>query len=128
MDAQGCVVCDRAARNRASCRSGARRCDEARFVYVDGNLYRTVGTQTDFSQTRAPDHTYDVIYEFFGLQRNVADAAPGNPSYNGERWQVHGLEFTDYPAAVEAYDFNGSGNFDSNEEVEPPSPEVLRPM
>jgi hypothetical protein len=85
--------------------------------YVDGELYRTVGTPTNFSDTGAPDHSFDVIWDFGGLQPNVAEAAPGDPSYNGGRWKVHALSFADYDAAVTAYDTNGSGNFDSDEEV-----------
>jgi hypothetical protein len=85
--------------------------------YVDGVVYRTVGTPTDLSDTGAPEHSFDTIYEFFGLQINVADAAPGTPGYNGGRWMVHGLSFSDYAAAVAAHDANGSGNFDSDEEV-----------
>jgi hypothetical protein len=85
--------------------------------YVDGELYRTVGTPTDFSGTGAPAHSFDTIYEFFGLQPNVADAAPGLPGYNGGRWMVHGLSFSNYAAAVAAHDANGSGNLDSDEEV-----------
>jgi hypothetical protein len=85
--------------------------------YVDGEPYRTVATPTDFSNTGAPAHSYDTIYEFFGLQLNVATAAPGDREYNGGRWMVHGLEFDDYEAAVEANDANGSGDLDSDEEV-----------
>jgi hypothetical protein len=85
--------------------------------YVDGQLYRTVATPTDLSKTGAPDHSFDTIYEFFGLQPNVATAAPGDPGYNGGRWHVHGLQFANYPAAVAAFDANDSGNFDSDEEV-----------
>ena len=85
--------------------------------YVDGHLYRTVGTPTDLSNTGAPAHSFDTIYEFFGLQSNVATAAPGDPGYNGGRWRVHGLRFANYPAAVAAFDTNGSGNFDSDEEI-----------
>src|SRR6266487_3693976 len=85
--------------------------------YVDGALYRTVGTPTDLSGTGAPAHSFDLIYEFFGLQPNVATAAPGDPGYNGGRWRVHGLNFTNYPAAVAAFDTNGSGNLDSDEEI-----------
>jgi hypothetical protein len=47
----------------------------------------------------------------------VATAAPGDPGYNGGRWRVHGLTFTNYAAAVAAYDANGSGDFDSEAEV-----------
>jgi hypothetical protein len=85
--------------------------------YVDGQIYRTVNTPTDLSNTGAPASSFDTIYEFFGVQRNVATAAPGDAGYNGGRWRVHGLQFTDYAAAVAAFDTNGSGDFDSDEEV-----------
>lgn len=85
--------------------------------YVDGVLYRTVNTPTDLSRTGAPERSFDTIYEFFGLQPNVATAAPGDPGYNGGRWRVHGLRFSDYTAALAQFDANHSGAFDSDEEV-----------
>jgi hypothetical protein len=85
--------------------------------YVDGTLYRTVGTPTDLTGTGAPASSFDTIYEFFDAQTNVATAAPGDAGYNGGRWMVHGLEFTDYDAAVAAFDANDSGDFDSDEEI-----------
>ncbi len=86
-------------------------------IYVNGQLYRTVNTPTDFSKTGAPDSSFDTIYDFGGLQLNVATAAPGDPGYNGGRWRVHALSFTNYAAAVAQFDANGSGNFDSASEV-----------
>jgi hypothetical protein len=86
--------------------------------YVDGQLYRTVNTPTDLSNTGAPDHSFDTIYDFGGLQPNVATAAPGDPGYNGGRWRVHGLSFTNYAAAVQQFDTNGSGDLDSASEVQ----------
>jgi hypothetical protein len=85
--------------------------------YVDGTLYRTVGTPTDLTGTGAPPSSFDTIYEFFGVQTNVATAAPGDAGYNGGRWMVHGLGFADYDAAVAAFDSNESGDFDSDEEI-----------
>jgi hypothetical protein len=86
--------------------------------YVDGTLYRTVNTPTDLSGTGAPDHSFDTIYQFFGVQPyNVATAAPGDPGFNGGRWRVHGLQFADYETAVAQFDSNGSGDFDSAAEV-----------
>ena len=85
--------------------------------YVDGTLYRTVGTPTDLTGTGAPASSFDTIYEFFGVQTNVAAAAPGDPGYNGGRWMVHGLEFADYDAAVATFDANLSGDLDSEAEV-----------
>ena len=86
--------------------------------YVDGQLYRTVGTPTDLSNTGGPDSSFDTIYQFFGVQPNVATAAPGDPGFNGGRWRVHGLQFSDYAAAVATYDTNGSGDLDSAAEVQ----------
>ena len=85
--------------------------------YVDGQLYRTVNTPTDLSGTGAPDKSFDTIYDFGGLQPNVATAAPGDRDYNGGRWRVHALSFGDYAAAVQQFDANGSGDFDSDAEV-----------
>jgi hypothetical protein len=86
--------------------------------YVDGQLYRTVNTPTDLSNTGAPAHSFDTIYDFGGAQLNVATAAPGDRDYNGGRWMVHALGFnTSYAATVAAHDANDSGNLDSDEEV-----------
>src|ERR687891_252860 len=62
--------------------------------YVDGQLYRTVNTPTDLSSTGGPDDSFDTIYDFGGMQPNVATAAPGDRGYNGGRWRVHGPSFT----------------------------------
>lgn len=90
--------------------------------YVDGEVYRTVGTPTDFSATGAPDHSYDTIYEFSGAQDlNVATAAPGDRDYNGGRWRVQVVDYTsgeNYDSALAAFDENGSGDFDSAAEVQ----------
>jgi hypothetical protein len=56
--------------------------------YVDGQLYRTIGTPTDFSGTGAPASTYDKIYALGSGLRNVAEAKPGDTDFNGGRWMV----------------------------------------
>jgi hypothetical protein len=87
--------------------------------YVDGELYRTVATPTDISHTGAPAHSFDTIYDFGGEQPNVATAAPGDRDYNGGRWMVHALAFnTSCAATVAAHDSNGSGDLDSDAEVQ----------
>lgn len=91
-------------------------------IYVDGALYRTVGTPTDLSNTGAPDSSFQTIYDLSAYQsHNVADAAPGDPGFRGGRWRVHAIDFgsqTNYDAALTTYDANGSGDFDSAAEVE----------
>jgi len=87
--------------------------------YVDGTPYRTVGTPTDLSSIGAPDHSFDTIYEFSGLQMNVAAAAPGDQDYNGGRWRVHLLDFSDYQGALDdgAVDANNNDVLDSDAEI-----------
>jgi hypothetical protein len=90
--------------------------------YVDGQRYRTVATPTDLTRTGAPDHTFDTIYEFAGAQPlNVATAAPGDTDYNGGRWRVEVVGYAagqTYASALAAFDSNGSGDFDSDGEVQ----------
>jgi hypothetical protein len=87
--------------------------------YVDGTVYRTIATPNDLSGTGAPAHSFDTIYEFSGEQRNVATAAPGDTDYNGGRWRVQVLGFpSGYDAAVASADANGSGDIDSDAELE----------
>jgi hypothetical protein len=86
--------------------------------YVDGELYRTVGTPRDLPPD-APDHTFDAIYAVSAYQQyNVAEAAPGQVGFNGGRWKVHAIEIANYAATLAAHDANGSGDLDSNEEIE----------
>ena len=86
--------------------------------YVDGDLYRTVGTPTDLSGTGAPAQSFDTIYAFGGYQPNVATAAPGDKGYNGGRWRVQVVSFpSGYATAVAAADGNASGDIDSDEEL-----------
>ena len=93
-------------------------------IYVNGQLYRTVGTPTDFSHTGAPDHSYDTIYAFpngdSSFQPSVATAAPGDPGFNGGRWKVTALVFADqdaYQTAANTY-AGDNGVFDTASEVE----------
>lgn len=87
--------------------------------YVDGTVYRTIGTPTDLSGTGAPESSFDVIYDFGGNQLNVATAAPGYPDYNGGRWLVHALSFnSSYENTLAAHDLDGDGVLDSTAEVQ----------
>jgi hypothetical protein len=85
--------------------------------FVNGVVYRTVGTPTDLTETGAPDHSFDTIYEFFGAQMNVATVAPGDAAYNGGRWIVQGLDWnTSYADAVAQH--GGSNEvIDTNAEI-----------
>jgi hypothetical protein len=86
--------------------------------YVNGQLYRTVNTPTDLTKTGAPADSFDSIFDFGGLQLNVATAAPGDPGYNGGRWMVRPILFnSSYADALAQHDLNGSGTIDTNAEL-----------
>jgi hypothetical protein len=88
-------------------------------IYVDGTLYRTVGTPTDLSHTGAPASSFETLYDLSAYQpNNVAPAAPGDPGYKGGRWRVHAISFTDYQSALAKFDTDGSGDFNSAAEVQ----------
>jgi hypothetical protein len=88
-------------------------------IYVNHVLYRTVATPTDLSGTGAPAQSWDTIYNFFGAQRSVATAAPGDPGFNGGRWQVHKVSTPQgYAAALSAGDLDGNGVLDSADEID----------
>lgn len=98
--------------------AGAGGVTDGAAFYVDGVEYRTVGTPTDLTGTKAPAHTFDTLYAIEGQALAVSEAAPGDTDYNGGRWQVHAISIADYGAAIAMFDANGSGDFDSAEEVE----------
>jgi len=86
--------------------------------YVNGQIYRTMNTPTDLSRTGAPLQSFDSIYDFGGLQLNVATAAPGDTGYNGGRWMVRPVIFnTSYADAIAQHDLNASGTIDTNAEL-----------
>jgi hypothetical protein len=85
--------------------------------YVNGTVYRTVGTPTDLTGTGAPAHSFDTIYEFFGAQLNVATTAPGDPGYNGGRWIVEGLDWNSSYADAVAQHGGANGVIDTNAEI-----------
>lgn len=81
--------------------------------YVDGAIYRTVGTPTDFSGTGAPASTFDRIYGLGNGLINVAESKPGDRDYNGGRWMVLPVTWNIAPVQlttaeeVEAFDAAG---------------------
>ena len=84
----------------------------AEAIWAHGELYDTVITPTTFISP--PEHSTDTIYSFMmsGLsgQRSVADAAPGDPSFNGGRWSVQIVTFT--AAGIAALDTEPDGVID----------------
>ena len=84
-------------------------------IWVHDSLYGTVGTDTAFKSP--PPHSTDVIFSFMGSglegQRSVAVYAPGDPEYNGGRWHVMAVSFTDSGKAL----FDPDGDSEVNMEL-----------
>jgi len=78
-------------------------------IWAHDAIYDTVVTDTTF--TSPPLQSTDIIYSFMmsGLdgQRSVAETAPGDPEFNGGRWNVHVATFT--PSGIAAHDPDGDG-------------------
>lgn len=98
---------------------GAMKVNDA--LWANGALYGTVLTPTSFRSP--PDHSLDLLYNFgmSGLQgqRSVAESAPGDPTYNGGRWWVQMVVFTETGRAIHDPDGDGVVNFElkSGQEV-----------
>lgn len=97
---------------------GATRVPEA--IWAHGELYDTVVTPTSF--VSPPEHSTDLIYSFMlsGLtgQRSVADAAPGDPDFNGGRWSVQMVAFTPLGLTVHDQNNDGYADFELSTEAE----------
>lgn len=78
-------------------------------IWANGLIYDTVLTTNSFKMP--PAHSVDMLYNFgmSGLegQRPVSDAAPGDRNYNGGRWAVTVVIFTE--AGLAAHDPDGDG-------------------
>jgi hypothetical protein len=98
---------------------GATRVENA--LWGDGVTWDTVLTPTSFKQ--APSHSVDLLYNFSmsGLmgQRAVSSNVPGDREYNGGRWWVQMVVFTEQGLAAHDPDGDGYVNFElkSAEEV-----------
>ncbi|MFL7807076.1 MAG: hypothetical protein AB8I80_00525 [Anaerolineae bacterium] len=72
-------------------------------VYADGRSFGTKGTTTLPAPTDANAQSYDLIFAFTNGadgQLAVAEAAPGNPNYNGGRWSAYSATWrSDLPFA-----------------------------
>jgi hypothetical protein len=79
-------------------------------IWCDGELFGVTITPQDVPI----EGPFDVIYPFgdSGLlgQRSISDAKPGDPDYNGGRWEVKPVTFT--AAGLDAFDQDEDGVVD----------------
>ncbi len=67
-------------------------------VFADGQVFGTKFTTELPPPNGRDDQSYDGLYAFTNSnasgQLSVSEAGPGNPSYNGGRWQVYSATWT----------------------------------
>ncbi len=87
-------------------------------LWANDELFDTVLTDTSFHLP--PMHSTDTLYNFgmSGLmgQRSVSASAPGDRDYNGGRWSVKMVVFTDEGKAAHDPDDDGMVNFELTSE------------
>jgi hypothetical protein len=92
----------------------AKAARSADAIWVHDSLYGTVATDTSFKSP--PPQSTDVIFSFMGSgldgQRSVAVYAPGDPEYNGGRWNVMAVTFTAAGQAAFDPDNDGTTNLE----------------
>lgn len=75
-------------------------------IYADGETWGTKGTTDLPAPTENNIQSFDglfIITNGVGGQLPVAEAAPGNPAYNGGRWIAYDVTFNVAPVLVTSY-------------------------
>lgn len=79
-------------------------------IWADGYAYKTIATPAHFKNKGPKDGIY--VFDNLEGQNPVAEAKPGDQDYNGGRWQVYVLDFTDEGLAIHDADNNGMADFE----------------
>jgi len=86
----------------------------ASAIWAHDHLYGTAATDTSFKSP--PENTTDIIFSFAGSgldgQRSVSEAAPGDRDYNGGRWNVMSVAYTEAGLAFFDEDNDGTVDFE----------------
>lgn len=89
----------------------ATRAEEA--LLADGTAWDTILTSATF---KPPNNLKSVdklfVFTNLGGQRPVAEAAPYEKDYNGGRWWVHEVTFTELGLSIHDPDGDGIANFE----------------
>lgn len=67
-------------------------------IWADGTAYRTIGTPTNLPNNGPKDGLF--VFQGLDGQSAVSESKPGDADYNGGRWQVYVVEFTEAGLAV----------------------------
>lgn len=76
-------------------------------IYADGQTWGTKGLADLPAPNGHNEQSFDMIFVFPGAaadgQLPVAEAAPGNPAYNGGRWNAQVVEWLIEPVLITSY-------------------------
>ena len=78
-------------------------------IWADGYAYKTIDTQNSLPNKGPKDGIY--VFANLGGQNPVAESKPCDRDYNGGRWQVYVLEFTESGLLAHDDDGDGIANF-----------------
>lgn len=76
-------------------------------IYADGKVFATKGLATLPPPNGRNNQSFDKLFRFLNGaegQLPVAEAAPGNPDYNGGRWNLQWVTWNSDPEVVTSYD------------------------
>jgi hypothetical protein len=90
--------------------SGASKVRSA--IWADGQIYGTVLTPNDLPQRGNFDNLLNFDGSGLSGQRSVSDSKPGDRDFNGGRWAVYAVTFTDLGRAIHDPDGDGVVNFE----------------
>ncbi|KAA3634377.1 MAG: hypothetical protein DWP97_07250 [Calditrichaeota bacterium] len=79
-------------------------------IWADGHAYKTIGTPANFPDKGPKDGIY--VFDNLEGQNPVAESKPGDKDYNGGRWQVYVLAFTEEGLAIHDANNDGAADFE----------------
>jgi hypothetical protein len=86
---------------------GSAAADSPNFgpaIYADDELFGTKGTADLPAPNGNNDQSFDKLFHIDGQDEAVAEAAPGNPDYNGGRWDAYMVTWNVTPVLVTSYE------------------------
>lgn len=79
-------------------------------IWADGMAFRTIATPSVLPDRGPKDGIY--VFDNLDGQNAVAESKPGDQDYNGGRWQVYVLTFTEDGLAVHDANDDGVADFE----------------
>lgn len=81
-------------------------------IWADGELYATTVTPKDVPQKGPFDKLYNFADSGLSGQRSISESKPGDADYNGGRWEVIPVAFTELGMSIHDPDGDKKVNFE----------------